>query len=65
MESPVNTPDATRETLHPHTNGSEVARFLGRYPARVRRIQERVEDERTLLTLALATFQTELAAAAA
>ncbi|MCP5116196.1 MAG: hypothetical protein GY953_35665 [bacterium] len=63
MENQTTAPAAIRES-HPSSK-SEAARFLGRYPARARRIQARVEDERSLLTLALATFQTELAAAAA
>ncbi len=61
MQSPAIASNAAGETLHP----SEAARFHGRYPARVRRIQERVEDERALLALALASFQNELAAKAA
>ncbi len=61
----VPNPNPSRETPYPHSDESEAARFLGRYPARVRRIQTRVEDERALLTLALATFQAELATATA
>ncbi len=69
MASPVIAPDADRETPRTrHTdrpNVSEPARFHRRYPARVQRIQARIEDERALLGLALATFQAELAAMAA
>ncbi len=61
MHNPATVANTNLETSHPF----EATRFLGRYPAQVQRIQERVEGERTLLTLALATFQAELAAKAA
>ena len=65
MESSVIAANSSHPMSHPHAGGLETARFLGRYPARVKRIQARVEDERALLTLAVATFQAEIAAVAA
>ncbi len=39
--------------------------FRGRNPTRTDRIRARIEDDRSLLALALATFQAELTAKAA
>ncbi len=66
MESPVVTSHVHRQAPcpHPAVEPFEASRFRGRYPAQVRRVQQRVEGERALLTLALETFQAELVAAA-
>lgn len=60
-------PKAGKEPSSPaRVNPSHRAtiRFLGRNPARTEQIREQVEDERSLLWLALATFQAELASEA-
>ncbi len=66
MEAQVITPDAIREMPHTQaTHATEATFFLGRYPARVRRIQARVDADRARLNLALALFRAELVAQAA
>ncbi len=63
MESPTTASHAASETsyLLPAAPPS----FRGRNPARADRIRARIEDDRSLLALALATFQAELTAIAA
>ncbi len=66
MTSPATVSNAQRQSLCPHPGTDPSAnRFHGRYPARLQQIHDRVEGERTLLSLALTAFQAELAAKAA